>query len=85
MAELENLVDQSWMKRFLIHPIQLAISVVLMTIGIGTSVFRTLQMLLPFVSRFLGFDHENYNLRFSERHFGKISLAHNYAYFQVRL
>lgn len=80
--ELENLVNQSWMKRFLVHPLQLFASVVLMVIGIGTSVFRTVQILLPFLSRFLGFDHETYNLRFSQRHFGKISLAHNYGYFQ---
>lgn len=77
---LENLVSQSWFKRFVIGPMQLIATVAIMVVGICTSIFRTLQILFPF--DILGFDQETSNLRFSQRHFGQSSLAQNYGYFQ---
>jgi len=78
IIELENLVSQSWIKRFIFGPVELGSTFIIMSVGICTSVFRTLQIVVPF--DIFGFDQEHSNLRFSQRHFGQTSLAQNYGY-----
>jgi len=84
IAELEATVNQSWFKKWFMKPVMLCGFIAIMGSGTITSVFRTAQLL---TSRLLpvdwfGFDRESSNLRFSPRHFGKLSLAANYGMFR---
>lgn len=83
IAELEATLNQGWLKKWVLKPTMLFLFVFVMGVGTLTSVFRTLQLittkLLPVN---FGFDRETSNLRFSQRHFGKLSLGHNYGMFR---